>query len=145
MLSKTHIYVVEHALSTSSKLFKVRSPSMSSYPAVGSALHLWVFFINDRITTLCLDQMTLLRPRGGLHWPGRDGEGKGRVVIRLWEADTMTISNALHNWNQWIWPEVINTLTQNSRNQSHDRCTCHSLCGKSPLICSTCLCLNRYL
>lgn len=38
-----------------------------------------------------------------------------------------------------------NLLTQSSRNRSHDRSTCHSLCGKTPLVCSACLYMNRYL
>lgn len=44
---------------------------MSAYPAVGLALHPWVFFINDLITALGPDQTTLLGPRGGFHWTER--------------------------------------------------------------------------
>lgn len=120
---------------------------MSSYPAVGSALHQWVFFVNDHITALCPNPTTLLRPWGGLHWPGEDREKKRKKksfhgAIRTRHNDRMAISNTLY---QWIWPEVNNLLTQSSRNQSHDRSTCHSLCGKNLLVCSTCLCMNRYL
>lgn len=69
---------------------------MSSYPAVGSALSLWVFFINYRVTALCPDPLTLPGPGGGLHWPGR----KRRVIyetIRNRHDDGIPISKALYN------------------------------------------------
>lgn len=117
-------------------LFRVGSPSMSSYPAVGLALHQWVLFINDLITALGSDQMTLLWPRGGFHWPER----KGKKIMRLWLS-----SKTLYRRYHLLWPNMNNLLTESSRNQSHDRNTCHSLSGKNLLVCSTCLCMNRYL
>lgn len=54
------------------------SCSVSSYPAVGSTLHQWIFFINDRITTLYPDPATLLGPRGGFHRAAKEKQGRER-------------------------------------------------------------------
>lgn len=134
--SKTDLYIVDHTFSTYINRLKVSSASTSSYPAVGSALHQWVFFINDRITALCPDWTTLLRPRGWLHWPG---EEKRRMFVGIRKPHTTTNAREVL-YNLWC---IL--LTQSSRNQSHDRSTCHSLCGKILLVCSICLCMSRCL
>lgn len=114
------------------------SCSVSSYPTVGSTLHQWLFFINDRVTTLCPNPATLLGPRGGFHWAAKEKQGRERCFH---EATIILINQ----WPEMSWTGKNNLLTQSSRNQVRDRSTCRNLSGKNLLLCSSCLWRSRCL
>lgn len=52
------------------------SPVSLSYPAVGATLLERVLLINNSVTAVGSDPMTLLRPRGRFHWPAGEEESK---------------------------------------------------------------------
>lgn len=73
-------------------------------------------------------------------------EGRGEEAL-LWHWGNCNDRIPMETWLKSIKYDLKakNLLTPGSRTRTHDRSTCHSLCGKCPLVCSACLYVNRCL